>query len=148
MGFLIPDNEISKVDLKALRAEIVEKLLDMAVKETGRARSEFVVRDAFPKDDFGFSGCEWENQADIDAADTWESDWTKELPDNKFVCFYGIVYHMLDTLPGAADIEGPVIKGVSYRVGATGGTVREQIHLQQLHRIHLNAGGDGPFAVR
>lgn len=147
MGFLIPGSEISKGDLKALRAEIVENLLDVAVAETGKKRSEFVVRDAFPKDDFGFAGCEWDNQAAIGTADTWESDWTKELPDNKFVCFYGVLYHELDTMPAAADAEGPALKGVSYRVGSAGATVREQIHIQSMHRIHLNAGGDGPFAI-
>lgn len=138
MGFLIPDGEMSKADLKALRAEIVNALLDMAAKDTKRARSEFVVRDAFPKTDFYTAaydfGCEWQNQSDLDATDVWEKDWTKELPKNKFVCFYGVIYHDSAALLGANAAEGFPLLGVSYRMGTDGATTKEQIHLQKMMR--------------
>jgi len=146
-GFLIPDSEMSKADLKKLRAEIANNLLDMAARETHRPRNEFIVRDAFPKEDFGFDGCEWENQAAITAADTWTKDWSKELPKQKFVAFYGLVYHMLKTLPGAAVAEGYPYLGVSYKLGATGATTREQVHLQQAFRDFIIAGGSSKFPV-
>lgn len=147
IGFLIPDSEMSKADLRALRLEIANNLLEMASRETHRPRSEFVVRDAFPKDDFGFNGCEWENQTAISAADTWTKDWTKELPKNKFVAFYGFIYHAAHTLPGAGAAEGYPYLGLSYKLGATGATTREQVHLQQAYREYILAGGSVKFPV-
>ena len=139
-GFLIPDNEMSKADLKALREEIANNLLDVASRETSRPRSEFVVRDAFPKTDFDFNGCEWQNQT-ATVADTWTKDWYKELPKQKFVAFYGIIDRSVATKPGSAAAEGYGIQGISYRVGANGATTREQVHLQSAQReFYLTSG--------
>jgi hypothetical protein len=130
LGLLIPEFEINLSEIKALQNEVIQNLLRIASKETGRPMSEFVVRDCFPKDDFGFTGCEWENQTAISAADTWTQDFTKTLPNDKFVCFYGVNYHKQATLPGTGAAEGYPYYGVAYKVGSAGGTVREKVHLQ------------------
>lgn len=147
MGFLIPDSEMTKADLKALRAEIADHLLDIAAKQTGKSRSEFIVRDLFPKTDLysaTYTGwtSEWTNQTDNTslADDAFHLDWYKELPDNKFVCFYGVIVHDQGLL--ALDGEhGFTVKGISYRVGTGGATVREQVHLDAMYREHYLSVG-------
>lgn len=137
MGLFIPEIEISKSEIKALKNEVIANLLRIASKETNRPQSDFVVRDAFPKTDFGFNGCEWENQAALGAADAWEEDWTKLLPDDKFVAFYGTIYHRQATKPGSGAAEGFPITGVAYKVGSAGGTTREKVHLQSSFIEHI-----------
>jgi len=128
---LVPEDDMTLADIRALREEVKRRLLALAVKTTGKPESDFVVRDIFPKDDFDFNGVEWQNQTAISAADTWTKDWSKELSKDKFVAFYGVDYKV-----GAAGVAGWKYEGVSYRVGAVGGTTLKQVHIQKAQR-HL-----------
>jgi len=147
MGFLIPREEISVDEIKALKEEVVANLLKRAVAQTGRPVTDFIVRDIFPKDDFDFNGCEWQNQSQLNSADTWEIDWYKELPDSKFVAFFGIQDHVMQAVPGSGVAEGGPFFGVSYRVGTNGATTREQIHLQNMQRWSYLTSGRGKNPV-
>lgn len=141
MGFLIPDFNMSVAELKALKAEVKANLLARAAQQTGRPMSEFVVRDIFPKDDFSFNGCEWQNQTAITVADTWTKDWSKELPKSKFAGLYGVIHHAVAVKPNAGAAEGYVYSGVKYQLGAAGNTVKEQVHLQSMGRnFYLTSG--------
>jgi hypothetical protein len=134
-SLITPEEDMTVAEIKALREEVKRNLVALAAKETGKAASEFVVRDIFPKDDFGFNGVEWQNQTAISTADTWTMDWSKELPKTKFVAFYGVNYPVGDATPAAWKYMG-----VSYRLGANGATTLKQVHLQKCQRYGATEG--------
>lgn len=147
MGFLIPKDELSIAEIKALKNEISMELLRRASKQTGRNSSEFIVRDIFPYEDFSdstpaWNGVEWQNQSELNSADAWEQDWYKELPSDKFVAFYGVHDHVQQVAAYGNPTGGPLF-GISYRVGSGGATTREQIHLQAIQRHSFLTEGVG-----
>jgi hypothetical protein len=135
-SLIVPEDDMTIEDIKALREEVASKLLALAVKHTGKPASEFVVRDILPKDDFGFNGVEWQNQTAISTANLWTKDWSKELPKDVFVAFFGVDYKM-----GATGIAGWKYCGVGYRIGATGNTTLKQVHLQKCQRTLATTAG-------
>lgn len=121
MGRILVPRELSTTQLISLREEVGKKLIEFAVKETGKNASEFVIRDALPKTDFGFNSEKWCNQTAITGS-TYTKDWTKELPKTKFIAFYGVV-NLADT---------PYIVIVNFKVGANGQTVRDVISISRI----------------
>lgn len=111
MARILAARELSTAQLISMRDEVVNKLLRFASTETGKAQSEFIVRDIMPKTDLGFNSEAWLNQTELVDA-TWTKDFTKELPKNSFVCFYGIV----------KEAESPAIIGTKFKLGAGGAT--------------------------
>lgn len=142
MGFLIPESEMTTVEIAQLRAQIAQNLIAIAARETKRGADSLIVRDIEPKADLGFNLPRFENQtARSSINDEWQSDFTKTLDGDKFVCFYGLIDHAVATKPAAGAAEGYPIKGVSYRVGSGGATVREQVHLQDIQTDHYLTSG-------
>ena len=146
MGFLIPDCEMTKADIKTLRSEVINELLNRAAAGMKKPKTDLVVRDIFPKEDFSdstpaWNGVEWENQTAITAANTWTQDFTKVLGDTKFVGFYGVLSHEAASKAGGGVAEGHSIYGVKYRVGSAGGTTREAVHLQAAERDFYATSG-------
>lgn len=91
-------------------------MIAFATKETGKAASEFVIRDGMALQDFSFASEKWCNQT-AQVAVTWTKDWSKELPKTKFVAFYGI---------GNND-DDPTIIGTKFKVGTNGQTTRDVV---------------------
>lgn len=92
------------------------QLIDFATKETGKAASEFVVRDAMAYQDFSFTTEKWDNQTALTTV-AWTKDWSKELPKTKFVAFYGVGNHN----------DSPTIIGTKFKVGTNGQTTRDVV---------------------
>jgi hypothetical protein len=108
--------ELSTTQIIAIRDDVKRKLLAFAVQETGKAESDFVVRDAMAYQDFGLGSEKWDNESSLTSV-TWTKDWSKELPKTKFVAFYGVVNHSDD----------PHVIGTKYKVGTNGQTTRDVI---------------------
>ena len=108
--------ELSTAQIISMRDNIKQKLLNFAVKESGKNASELLIRDAMPLTDFDFNSEKWCNQT-TQVLSTWTRDWSKELPKTKFIAFYGVVNHTDD----------PTIIGSKFKVGASGQTVRDVV---------------------
>lgn len=118
MGRVKMARELSTTQIIAVKEEVVRKLLAYAVKETGKKESEFCVRDAMASNDLGLDSEKWDNElAGGLTSVTWTKDWSKELPKNKFIAFYGFVNH-------TEDIQ---VIGTKFKVGANGQTTREVV---------------------
>ena len=114
MARILTARELSTSQLIAVREDVQTKLVNVASRETGRKASDFVIRDSMPLTDFGFATEKWSNQtAQVDGV--WTKDWTKTLPKNTFVAFYGF----------ADNANNPLIIGCKFKVGASGSTVRD-----------------------
>jgi len=75
-------------DLKAVEAQIEQKLLAMATRELGVPADQIVVRDADPQTDLGLSTKAWTvTPASANAYNTYID---KTIDDNKFVAIYGV----------------------------------------------------------
>lgn len=108
--------ELSTTQLIAIKEDVKKRLLDFAVKETGRKREEFCVRDVLALTDLGLDSEIWDNEASGGlTATTWTEDWKKELPKNKFIAFYGFVNHTDD----------PQVIGTKFKEGGEGATTRD-----------------------
>jgi len=121
MGRVLMARELSTSQLISMRDSIKAQLLAYAVKESGKNASEFIVRDALPLTDFGFTTEAWVNQA-VQTVSTWTKDWSKELPKSKFVMFYGAINHS----------DAPTIILAKFAVGANGQTVKDIVDLGRM----------------
>jgi hypothetical protein len=108
--------ELSTTQIISIRDDVKKRLLDFAIKETGKTVNEFVIRDALPKTDFGLGTEEWDNESAL-TANTWTNDWSIELPKTKFVAFYGFVNNS----------DNPQVIGTKFKEGATGQTTRDVV---------------------
>ena len=113
---------LAPTEVTAKLRSLKDELVAMAADETKSNPAEWIVRDALPKTDFGFNTEKWLNQTAFAAADTWQKDWSKELDDEVYACFYGVVLHALN----------PTIYGVRFRLGADGVTTIDTIQFQKL----------------
>lgn len=116
MARILTARELSTVQMVSIRDAAKEKLLDYAVRESGKARKDFCVRDAMPLTDFGLGTELWDNNATL-VAGTWSNDWSKQLPKTKYVAFYGIVNRSTD----------PQVIGTKFKVGQSGQTTRDVV---------------------
>ncbi len=122
MGQTIPRSLLTQTQITAKLKSMEDELKNLAARETNTSPSDWVVRDALPKTDFSFNTEKWLNQTAIAVADTFQKDWSKELPDNKYVAFYGVVLHA----------DNPTIYGAKFKVGSTGATTLDVIQFQKL----------------
>lgn len=116
MARILTARELSTTQIISLRDDVKRKLIDFAVKETGKKIEDFVVRDIMAKQDLGFANEKWCNQTALVTVD-WTKDFSKELPKTKFASFYGLVSHA----------DSPYIIGTKYKVGLNGQTTRDVI---------------------
>jgi len=87
MGYLIPKQELTVEEIMEIETATVEKLLEIAAKQTGIAKEELVVREIMPKTDLGLTNEEW--KISYTAAYTEERKVNITLPKNKFIAFFG-----------------------------------------------------------
>ena len=74
-------------DIKAIQAQVDEKLLEIASRELGVPRDQLVVRDALPDEDFGFSTPQY---TITPSAAGWNDFVNTTVDDNRFIAIYGI----------------------------------------------------------
>lgn len=122
MGSIVPRTILEKTQITAKLKAIAGELIALAAKETNTDPSNWVVRDALPATDFGHNKEFWQNQTAIAAVNAWQKDWSQQLPDNKYVAFYGVILHA----------DSPTIYGVKFKVGATGATAIDVIQFEKL----------------
>jgi len=116
MARIMTARELSTTQIVSIRDDVKARLLAFAIKETGKSASEFVIRDALAKTDFGLGTEEWDNESSL-TANTWTEDWSKELPKTKFVAFYGFVNNS----------DNPQIIGTKFKEGSSGQTTRDVV---------------------
>jgi hypothetical protein len=122
MGSIIPRSLLTQTQVTAKLKAMEEELKELAARETNTDPSDWVVRDALPYTDFGLLTEKWMNKVAHATPDTFLVDWSKELPDNKYVAFYGVALHA----------DSPTIYGIKFKVGASGATTLDVIHFQKL----------------
>lgn len=128
MGRVKMARELSTTQIIAVKEDVRKRLLDYAVKETGKKREEFLVRDIMASNDLGLDSEKWDNElAGGLTTVAWTKDWSKELPKNKFVAFYGFVNHTDD----------PQVIGTKFKVGANGQTTREVVMHGRMNREEI-----------
>jgi len=113
---------LTQVQMTSKIKTLGDNLRAMAAKATNSEEAEWVVRDALPNMDFGFTDNRWVNQTAFAAANTWQNDWSNELEDDKYVSFYGVILHALN----------PSIYGARFKLGAGGVTTIDTLHFQKL----------------
>lgn len=116
MGRILTARELSTTQVISIRDDVKRKLLEFAVKETGKDASEFIVRDIMANQDLSFLTEKWCNQTELVTV-AWTKDFSKELPKTKFASFYGFISHT----------DNPYIIGTKYKVGVNGQTTRDVI---------------------
>lgn len=121
MGQIIPRSMLLPQTVTAKLKTLGDDLKALAAKETNTSPAEWYVRDALPKTDFEFNTEKWLNQT-LMVIDTFTKDWSIQLPDNKYVVFYGVILHELN----------PTIYGVQFKQGKTGATAIDAIQFQKL----------------
>lgn len=112
----------SGIQVTSKLKSLQDELKNLAAKQTKSDPADWVVRDALPNTDFGFTDDRWVNQTAFAATNTWQVDWTQELDDETYACFYGVELHALN----------PTIYGARFRLGAGGVTTIDTIHFQKL----------------
>jgi hypothetical protein len=118
LGRIRTSAEITTGELLGLKTSLANTLKAELAKEIGRKPEEIVVRDVMASNDLGLDSELWDNELAAGIATvTWTKDWSKELPKNKMVAFYGIVNHT----------DNPTFVGYKFKVGANGQTTREVI---------------------
>ena len=120
MGKIFPFAELGLEQLRAIEDAVKEKLLEVAMRETGKKREELVIRDILPKTDLGLTNEVW--VASISTANSWNTWITKELPKNKFIAFYGV----------AVLSASPITTGVAFKIGATGATTKDIMMYEEI----------------
>jgi hypothetical protein len=122
MGSIIPRSLLTQAQITTKLKAMADELIELAARETNTDPSNWIVRDALPKTDFDHNKEKWENQTVFAAINTFQKDWAKELPDNKYVAFYGVVLHA----------DNPTIYGAKFKVGLTGATTIDVIQFQKV----------------
>jgi len=117
---LIPVDELTVADIAAIVKKAKDAVLAAASK---KGFTDMIIRDAMPKDDFGFNLERWENQTAIATVNAWAKDWSKELPAKKFVVFY----KLWNTTPS------PLITGLKIQKGGAGARTYCQLNLEELY---------------
>ena len=95
----------------AIESATVSKLLEIAVAQTGIAKTELVAREIMPKTDLELTNEEWTHT--YVAAYTYEELVNVALPKNKFIAFFGYTN------------ESPVPKTLGARFGTPAKKVDE-----------------------
>ncbi len=122
MGQIVPRSLLTQVQITTKLKSLEEEIIAMAARETNTRQDEWVVRDALPQTDFGFTDERWVNQTLFAAQNTFQRDWFAALPVNKYAVFYGINQNPLN----------PTIYGMRFRQGATGATTLDTIHFRKV----------------
>ena len=102
---------------RTLRA-VEDKLLEVAVRETGKRPEEIVIRDVLPATDLGLSAEKWEVSYSAAGWTTWIN---KELDDDQFLVIYGVA---------CADTATPYTTALRFKVGTTGATTKDVVQIE------------------
>ena len=86
MVYILPRQEIRFEEIIEARREAV-RLLTESIRARGKDPGAYVIRDILPKTDLGLANEEW--SITYTSAYTWEAKIDFELPEDKFVVFYG-----------------------------------------------------------
>lgn len=118
MGRIRTGDEMTTAELMRLKNSLATSLRNELAKELGRSPSEIVVRDVMAETDLGLDSELWDNELAAGIATvTWTKDWSKAVPKNKMVAFYGFVNHTDD----------PTFIGVRFKSGSAGQTTKDTI---------------------
>ncbi len=122
MGQITPRSLLEKTQITQRLSTLSAELKTIASNETKTDQSEWVVRDILPSTDLGFNTDRWVNQHVFIAPNTFEQDWTRQLPVDKYVSFYGVINHTVT----------PTIYGIKFRQGLQGSTTIDTIQFRKL----------------
>ena len=103
---LIPFSELSSGQAAKIRNDIIQALVNKAVKELKKASSSLVVRDILPKTDLDFTNEDWYEITGSSSA-TWETMSTGTMGDERYVGIYGV----------KADLDAFACSAVKFNVG-------------------------------
>jgi len=105
MGQIIPANELTIEDIKALVRAIRTELTDIASRMLNIPKEEVIIRDALPKTDFGLTNEYWYNPAL--SANAYTEYFSQKL-EKKCAAFYGFTNPSADPkVTGARFYVGP-----------------------------------------
>jgi len=100
MAKLKPLDVLGKEEVRSLEEDVKERLLELAVSQTGIPRERWVIRDLLPSD-LGLSTDEW--KFDYTSANAYNTVIDTTVPDRKFIVIFGIA--ILDPAPVATVIK-------------------------------------------
>lgn len=115
---IVPKSELSQTDIATIVRNAHDAVLARAVEKVIK---EPIVRDGFPKSDFGLTGEQWRNET-ATVANTWTKDWSKALPNTQCA----IPYKVFDLT------ATPALSGVKFKTGAVGARTLAQVELEDL----------------
>jgi len=119
---MIPRSQLVSGVFKAKFDELAAEVKALAARETNTSPDDWVVRPALPSVDFDHNKDKWENQTAFGSANAFQKDWKKELPQNKYVVFYGVVLHA----------DSPTIYAAKFKLGTNGATTLAVEHFEAL----------------
>jgi len=125
---LIPIKQLTLEDLARIKASIKEKLIREVSARLAIPREQVVVRDLLPKTDMGLTTEVWITPTL--AANAWTKYFDKELPNRRFVAFYGVANNAAD----------PIATGVYLKLGPTGATARAVWEIEELYADEIPVG--------
>ena len=122
--------EITSLELMSLKTTLASKLRADLAKSMNKPITSIYVRDIMADVDLGLDSEKWDNElAGGLPTVAWTKDWTKELPKNKKIAFYGIINHTDD----------PQVIGVKFKTGSDGNTVKDIVMFGRVGREEVPA---------
>ena len=109
---LIPFSELSPGQAAKIRNDVIQALVDKAVKELTKPAELFVVRDILPKTDLDFTNEDWYEVTGASSA-AWETMSTGTMGDERYVGIYGV----------KADPDVFTCSALKFNIGGTDRTI-------------------------
>ena len=121
MGEIIPASEITVEDITAIKQAVVDKLFEVAMAMTGLKKEDLIVRPILPSTDLGLTNETWETPSLT--ANAWNTYFSKQLNDQRFIGFYGVSNLSPD----------PVVTAIKFSVGAGKTKVLDVLQIEDLY---------------
>lgn len=122
MGYLMPAWELDVEDIKAIKQQVIDLALQRAMKMTGLAADQLVVRNILPSTDLGLTNEVW--SFSLTTANDWNNIVTKQLDDQQFLVIFGVAVLSAD----------PITTALRFKVGSgTGTKTLDVVDLEELY---------------
>ena len=122
MGEIIPASEMDIADVTALKQALLDRMFEIAMAMgVVERREELIYRPILPKTDLGLTNEYWETPSLT--ANTWNTYFSKQLDDQRFVGFYGVTNLSAD----------PVVTGLKFSVGAGKTKTLDVLQIEDLY---------------